>query len=295
MNPRPTYRVAREAATTVVIDADNGLGHPAGIMAMRATIEKARQHGVAHGWVYNSNHYGIAGYYAMMALEHDMIGISSTNSVRYAVPTYGRDLMIGTNPFAFAIPADEEPAFVLDFATTTVPLGRLEVFKRKGLPLLEGWAVDARGEPTTDPDAALAGALLPLGGIGTEFGGHKGYGLGLLCDIMCGVLSGGAFGPQLGVPHADKQKGAVSHWFGAIRIDAVRDVTEFKRDMDRELRAMKASAKAPGWERIYVAGEIEYERAQRYRREGIPVHTTVLKDLKRLAHELEVPFDLVIE
>jgi L-2-hydroxycarboxylate dehydrogenase (NAD+) len=190
MNPRPSYRRVRETPTTVLIDADNGLGHPAAILAMRAIIEKARLVGVAFGNVRNSNHYGIAAYYAMMALEHDMIGFSSTNSVRYAVPTFGRDLMLGTNPFAYAVPAGREPPFVLDFATTTVPLGRLEIYKRRGLPLLEGWAVDAEGEPTRDPDAALAGALLPLGGFGTEQGGHKGYGLGLLSDILCGVLSG---------------------------------------------------------------------------------------------------------
>jgi L-2-hydroxycarboxylate dehydrogenase (NAD+) len=292
MNPRPSYRRVRETATTVLIDADNGLGHPAAILAMRAIIEKARLVGVAFGNVRNSNHYGIAAYYAMMALEHDMIGFSSTNSVRYAVPTFGRDLMLGTNPFAYAVPADREPPFVLDFATTTVPLGRLEIYKRRGLPLLEGWAVDAEGEPTRDPDTALAGALLPLGGFGTEQGGHKGYGLGLLSDILCGVLSGGPFGPQLGLPRADDKQGAVSHCFGAIRIDALRDVAQFKHDMDRELRAFKQSAKAPSYERIYVAGEIEHERALHNRREGIPVHAAVFADLKRLAHELGIPFDL---
>jgi LDH2 family malate/lactate/ureidoglycolate dehydrogenase len=292
MNPKPRYRIVRETETTVLVDADNGLGHPAGILAMRSIIEKAKRAGVAMGSVRNSNHYGIAAYYAMMALEHGMIGISSTNSVRYAVPTGGKDLMLGTNPLAFAIPAKDEPPFVLDFATTTVPRGRLEVFKRKGLPLGEGWAVDAGGEPTRDPQTALDGALLPLGGFGTENGGHKGYGLGLLVDILCGVLAGGAYGPDLGLPSEDNRRGAVSHWFAAIRIDAVRDPAEFARDMDRELRAFKESARTAGVERIYTAGEPEHEKALQHRAHGVPVHASVWADLQALAAELNVPFSL---
>lgn len=292
MNPRPQYRVARETETTVLLDADNGLGHPAGIMAMRRVIEKAKQHGVGLGCVSHSNHYGIASYYAMLALEHDMIGISSTNSVRYGVATFGKDIMLGTNPLAFAIPAGKEPAFVLDFATTTVPRGRLEVFKRKGLPLQFGWAVDKEGEPTTSPDEALMGALLPLGGFGTESGGHKGYGLGLLVDILCGVLSGSPFGTDLGLPWEDNKRGAVSHFFGAFRIDAFRDVAQFKRDMDRELRAFKDSGKAPGQERIYVAGEIEYERTLYNQRHGVPIHEKVWSELAQLAADLGLEFDL---
>ncbi len=291
MNADPPYRIVRETDTTVLVDAGNGLGHPAGILAMRAAIEKAKTFGVAFACVRNSNHYGIAAYYAMMALEHDMIGLSSTNSVRYAVPTFGRDLMLGTNPLAFAVPAGSEPAFVLDFATTTVPRGRLEVHKRKNLPLAPGWAVDSNGVPTGDPRAALEGALLPLGGFGTQGGGHKGYGLGLLVDILCGVLSGGSFGPDLGLPSADDKRGAVSHWFAAMRVEAMRNVDEFKRDMDRELRAFKHSARAPDQPRIYTAGEIEDERARRHRAHGVPLHVSVWRELQALACELDVDFE----
>ena len=197
LKPNPNYEIVHETDTSVPYDANNGLGHPVGKLTMQRVIEKARKHGAAFGAVRNSNHYGIAGYYAMMALEHDMIGMASTNSVRYGAPTFGRDVMLGTNPLAYAIPADKEPAFVLDFARTTVPKGKLEVYKRKGLPLKEGWAIDRNGNMTTDPDEALRGALLPLGGFGTDHGGHKGYGLGLLVDILCGVLSGGKFGTGL--------------------------------------------------------------------------------------------------
>ncbi len=286
------YQIVRETDTTVVLDADNGLGHPAGKLTMQKVIEKAKKHGSAFGSVRNSNHFGIAGYYAMMALEHDMVGIASTNSTRFGAPTFGRSVMLGTNPFAYAVPAKNEPAFVLDFATTTVPKGKIEVYKRKEKPLLEGWAIDENGHSTTDPDAALRGALLPLGGFGTDHGGHKGYGLGLLVDILCGVLSGGGhFGPTLPLV-TDTMEGAVSHWFGAFRIDGFRDVEEFKRDMDTQLRAFKESQKAPGQDRIYVAGEIEFEKANAAREDGVPVHVKVWNSLQALSAELGVPFDL---
>ncbi len=289
--PKPDYRIVRETETSVLYDADNGLGHPVGKLAMEKVLEKAARHGAAFGGVRNSNHFGIAGYYAMLALDRDMIGMASTNSVRYGAPTFGKEVMLGTNPLAFAIPAGREPAFVLDFATTTVPKGKLEVYKRKGLPLKDGWAIDSSGQATTDPDEALRGALLPLGGFGTEGGGHKGYGLGLLADILCGVLSGGKFGTELPVV-TDTMEGAISHWFGAFRVDAFRDVEAFKADMDRELRAFKDSRKVPGEDRIYVAGEPEHEKTQQHREHGVPVHVKVWDGLQKVGGELGIPFDL---
>jgi len=291
LKPQPKYSVVRETVSSVVYDADNGLGHPVSKMAMEHVIAKANEHGAAFGAVRNSNHYGIAGYYAMMALGHDMIGMSSTNSVKYAAATFGREVVLGTNPFAFAVPAGNEPAFVLDFATTTVPKGKLEVHKRKQKRLEPGWAIDSSGNMTEDPEQALRGALLPLGGFGTEGGGHKGYGLGLLSDVLCGVLSGGAFGPTL--PFADETKeGAISHWFGAFRIDAFRDVADFKADMDAELRYFKESSAARGAQRIQVAGEPELMKTAYHREYGIPVHSKVWDSLARLAGELSIPFDL---
>jgi LDH2 family malate/lactate/ureidoglycolate dehydrogenase len=242
--------------------------------------------------VRNSNHYGIAGYYAMMALEHDLIGIASTNTVRYGAPTYGSDMLLGTNPFAYAIPAHNEPAFVLDFATTTVPRGKIEVYNRKEKPLNHGWAIDADGHETTDPQTALKGALLPLGGFGVDNGGHKGYGLGLLVEILCGVLSGGTFGLDLPLPSDGPKPGVISHFFGAIRIDAFRDIAAFKADMDRELRTFKDSRKAPGQDRIYVAGEIEHEKTLYNREHGVPVHVKVWDGLQKMAGELGIPFSL---
>ena len=291
INPAPSYAVVRETPASFLLDADNGLGHPAAIVAMKKAIELAREHGVAFSAVRNSNHYGIAAYYAMLALEHDMIGISSTDSVHFATPTYGRDKMQGTNPFAYAIPAGDEPAFVLDFATTTVTYGKLEVYERKGLQLKPGWAIGADGRETVNPtEARFDGALLPLGGFGTVNGGHKGYGLGALSEILCGVLAGGKFGLELSLPEGPTQTGGLtSHWFGAMRIDALRDVADFKRDMDRELRDFKTSAKAPGCERIYVAGEIEHEHTLEYRRDGIPLLARVWEDLDAMAGEIGIP------
>ncbi len=285
-------KTVRETASSVLVDAGNGLGHPAGKRTMERVIEKAVAHGSAFGAVRNSNHFGIAGYYVMMALEHDLIGIASTNSVRYGAPTFGRDIMLGTNPLAFAIPAQNEPAFVLDFATTTVPRGKLEVYNRKELPLKPGWAIDANGVETLDATVALDGALLPLGGFGTEGGGHKGYGLGLLVDLLCGVLAGGAFATALPLPNDPPQPGRVSHFFGAFRIDGFREVDEFKRDVDRALREFKDSAKTPGADRIYVAGEIEYEKTLDNREHGVPLHVKVWNALEKLADELAMPFDI---
>jgi LDH2 family malate/lactate/ureidoglycolate dehydrogenase len=292
LRPASAVTVVRETPTTIVMDAANGLGHPVAVRAMEAVIAKAAASGSAFGAVRNSNHFGIAGYYAMLALEHDMIGIAATNSVRFAAPTFGREPMIGTNPWAYAIPAKDEPAFVLDFATTTVPRGKIEVYARAGRELAAGWAIDGTGAMTLRPQAALDGALLPLGGFGVDNGGHKGYGLGLLVDIMCAVLSGGAFGGDLPQPSDPAEPGKISHFFGAIRIDGFRDPAAFKADMDRELRAFKDAGKAPGADRIYVAGEIEHETTVRYRASGVPVNPKVWAGLERLAAQLGIPFDL---
>ncbi len=287
---RPTYRVLHESATSYALDAGNGLGHPAGALAMAAVIAKARETGIAFGTVVNSNHYGIAGWYAMRALPYDVIGISSTNSLHLAVPTFGRELLSGTNPFAFAIPAAEEPPFVLDFATTTVTRGKLEVYDRNERPLHDGWAVDRDGTPTNDAKLALHGGLLPLGGFGTENGGHKGYGLALLCEILTGVLGGGLFSHALDGPEGiDARAGITSHWFGAIALERVGDPATFKRDLDRELRTFKGSATAPGAERVYVAGEIEHENTLAHERDGVPIHPKTWAELDAMAERIGIP------
>jgi LDH2 family malate/lactate/ureidoglycolate dehydrogenase len=290
INPRPKYTTVRETPASILIDADNGLGHPVAHHAMERTIEKAKKAGIAFGAVRNSNHYGIAGYYAMMALRHDMVGISSTDSIHFAVPTFGRDRMQGTNPFAIAVPAGEEEPFVLDFATTTVTYGKLEVFERRGRKLEPNWAVDGEGKPTDDPGARHWGALLPLGGFGTEHGGHKGYGMGALSEILCGVLSGAPFGTDLSVVEGLETPGGITgHFFGAIRVDLLRELDEFKRDMDTELRTFKNSTPLDGYDRVKVAGEVEYETARAYAVDGIPHVERVWEMTDGLAAELGIP------
>lgn len=287
---RPQTAILRESDTALALDAGNGLGHPVSVRAMERTIAKARENGLCFTTVRNSNHYGIAGYYAMMALDENMIGISSTDSIHFAVSTFGAEKMQGTNPFAFAIPAATEPAFVLDFATTTVTYGKLEVYERMGKPLLPGWAVDRHGAPTLDPtEARHLGALLPLGGFGTGGGGHKGYGLGVLSEILCGVLAGGTFGKDLSqIEGPEHPGGSTGHFFAALRIDALRDPSAFKADMDRELQAYKSSRPGPGQTRVYVAGEIEHENEIRSRREGVSHLPKVWEDLDALAAELRI-------
>lgn len=291
MEVQPKVQTVRETPTSILVDAGNGLGHPVAKRTMEQVLAKADKMGAAFAAVRNSNHYGIAGYYAMLGLDKDIIGIASTNTVRYGAPTFGRDILLGTNPLAFAIPTQNEPAFVLDFATTTVPRGKLEVYNRKEKKLNPGWAIDAEGHETLDPQTALKGALLPLGGYGVDNGGHKGYGLGLLVEIICGVLSGGAFGLDLPLPSDGPQPGKISHFFAAFKVDGFRDPADFRRDMDTELRAFKDSAKAPGQDRIYVAGEIEHEKTLFNREHGVPVHVKVWDGLQKLGADLGVPFD----
>ena len=289
VNARPSYTSLSDRPTQFALDAGNGLGHPAGIFAMRKTIEKAHESGLAFATVRNSNHYGIAAYYAMMALEHGMIGLSMTNSTHLAVPTFGRQKTQGTNPIAVAIPASGHPPFVLDMATTGVTFGRLEVSERKGKPLKPGWAVDADGRETLDPTTAMTnGALLPLGGYGTDNGGHKGYGLGALVEILCGVLSGGMFGTALRLDERGLHGGTVGHFFGAFRIDALRDADGFQRDLARELGAFESSAAAPGAERVLTAGEPERANTERFRREGVPIDPKVWDGIDAMAERLGI-------
>lgn len=288
IDPRGADAVVRETPTTLAVDANNGLGHPVSVRTMRRTLDKACEVGCAVATVRHSNHYGIAGYYAMLALERDCIGIASTNAGRLAVPTGGRQLMLGTNPFAFAIPAQNGDAFVLDMATTTVALGKLEIAKRLGKRLLPGWAVDAAGAPTTDPDAGMSGALLPLGGFGSENGGHKGYGLGLLADILCAVLGGGMLAPDMPPRTQMLDSAIVSHFFAAIRIDTFRDVAAFKADVSAELAAFRESAPVPGAERVVVAGDLERERSDRQLREGVGLDPVVVASLARVAEKTGV-------
>jgi L-2-hydroxycarboxylate dehydrogenase (NAD+) len=290
----PDIKVVKETPTTLLLDAGNGLGQVAGVKAMKRCIEKALESGMAFVAVRNSNHYGIAGYYAMMALQHDMMGLSLTNSSPLVVPTYGKEVMYGTNPIAFAVPTGEERPFVLDMATSVVPVGKIEVLRRKGEKIPPGWAVDSEGRLTDDPDLVVKeGRLLPLGGT-AEMRGYKGYGLGVSVDILCGLLSGAAYGPYITRWHMGGRNEPVrlGHFFGAIKIEAFRPIDEFKRDMDDMIRKLKESPKAEGENRIFIHGEKEYEMEDKRKSEGIPLHPKVADNLKEIGEELGVEYNL---
>jgi LDH2 family malate/lactate/ureidoglycolate dehydrogenase len=299
MVARPDVQVVTETPATALIDAGAGLGHPVAYRAMDRAIEKALDVGVSFVSVRNSNHYGIAGYYAMMALEHDCIGVSMTNAGVLVVPTFGRDAMLGTNPIAVAAPAEDERPFVLDMATSIVPRGKLEVYQRQEKPIPLGWATDEAGTPTTDTERVLenfegkrqgTGGLLPLGGAGELLGGHKGYGLSLMVDILSGVLSGSAYANLVYPKDAsgDPLPSNIGHFFGAWRVDAFRPAGAFKAAMDDLQRRLRETPKAEGQDRIYIHGEKEYEIAERYKTDGIPLGPRVAADLEALGQELSV-------
>jgi L-2-hydroxycarboxylate dehydrogenase (NAD+) len=300
MLARPDVRVVTETPTTALIDAGAGLGHPVSYRAMRRAIGKAVEYGSAFVSVRKSNHFGIAGYYAMMALEHDCIGIAMTNAGRLVLPTFARESMLGTNPIAVAAPAGGEYPFVLDMATSTVPMGKLEVYNRLEKPMPLGWASDETGAPITDAGRAMelarkrkGGGLLPLGGAGESLSGHKGYGLALMVEILTGVLAGAAYSELIASEAAaegERKPINLGHFFCALRVDAVRPADEFKASMDDLQQRLKNTPKAEGQNRIYIHGEKEYEEAERRAREGIPLNQKVFADLQDISGEVGVSF-----
>ncbi|MCP4535951.1 MAG: Ldh family oxidoreductase [Chloroflexi bacterium] len=298
---QPEVKVEVETPVTATVDAGAGLGQPVSYRAMETAIQKAVDYGAGFVTVRNSNHYGIAGYYAMMALEHDCIGMSMTNAAVLAVPTFGRDSMLGTNPIAIAAPANEERPFVMDMATTTVPRGKLEVYNRQEKPLPMGWATDETGTPTDDAGRVLdnfieraGGGLLPLGGAGELLGGHKGYGLMMWVDVFCAILSGASYANMVypKTPEGKPLPSDIGHFFGAWRVDAFRPVDEFKAAMDDLQQRIKKTPQAKGASRIYIHGEKEYEEADVRSRDGIPLNPKVAADLKAIGEEVGVEYNL---
>jgi L-2-hydroxycarboxylate dehydrogenase (NAD+) len=285
MKARPDIRVICENPSSALIEGDHGMGMVVGHRAMEIAIGKAKDSGVALVGVRNSRHFGMSAYYAMQALPHDMIGIAMTNASRQVVPTFGREAKFGTNPIAVAVPAKEELPFVLDMATTTAAAGKLEVAARRGAPIPLGWALDERAEATSDPRAAQrARRLLPLGGS-RDGGSHKGYGLAILVEILCGVLTGT-------ITALSSNQLPRGHFFGAVRIDAFRPAGDFQRDMDRLIRELRSTPPINDQSRVYVAGEIEFETEKERKARGIPLHGSVLESLRDLSARLGVPYDL---
>jgi len=286
VNASSQIRIVNETPTTARIDGVGSMGMVVGHRAAELAIEKARQSGVGIAVVRNSRHFGMLAYYAMLALPYDMIGISMTNAGRQVVPTFGLEAKYGTNLLCLAAPALEEPPFVLDMATTTAAAGKLEVAARIGESIPLGWALDEKSEPTADPRAAQqARKLLPLGST-RDGGSHKKYGLAVMVEILCGVLSGTV---ACLTPPATGVRG---HFFGAIDISRFRPVQEFKQELDDLLRDLKSTALEKGREGSYVAGEIEHETGLERSARGIPLHPSTLGYLKELSQRLQVPYDL---
>ncbi len=296
VNATPKIKIVHETPSTAVVDGDSGLGLVVAPFAMRVAIDKAKA--VGTGWVSvkGSNHFGIAGYHAMMALPEDMIGIAMTNASALVAPTFSITRMLGTNPIAVAVPAGNENPFVADFATTTAANGKLELLQRKNLDTPSGWVQDKDGLPSTNAnELKQGGALLPLGSD-REHSSHKGYALGSIVDIFSGVLSGANYGPWVPpfpayVPMPSFMPGdGIGHFFGAMRIDAFRTAAEFKADMDQWIQAFRAAKPVKGQEKVLIPGDPERAMEAIRMQDGIPVVASVVKDLQQLATSFGIDF-----
>ena len=284
-NPRPNWRVVRERASIANIDADRGLGLVIAPRAMEIAIAKARETGVGVVTVHNAGHLGMAAYHAMLALPHDMVGVCMTAAGARMAPTFGREARLGTNPIAVAAPAGEEPAFVLDMATSVVPVNKLRNAYRMGNVLPPGHITDAEGRPIMEPVTAPAEyLLLPLGST-REQGSHKGYGLASVVELLCSIMSGAGFATSLPRTH-------YRHFVAAYDIDAFSDVGEFKRNMDDFIRDLKSTPPAAGQERVMVAGQPEWEMLEERTAKGIPLHKEVVAWFRSTCAEFGVECDI---
>ena len=292
INPRPNWRVVRETPATATIDSDTGLGIIVTPKAMQIAIEKARNVGVGMVTVRNARHLGMASYHALMALEHDMIGLCMTSCPPSVVPTFGAQAMLGTNPIALAAPAGEEPPFVFDAAMSAIAGNKLGLARRLETDLLGGWVADSDGTPIMEEvappvpghESRASPNLLPLGST-RELGSHKGYGMACIVDILGGILTGGGYGANPGRPN-------FGHSVAAYRIDAFMDVGDFKRTMDEWLRMLKSTRPAKGHDRVLYPGMPEAEAEADRRANGIPLHTEVVQWFRDICAELSIPYIL---
>ncbi len=292
--PVTQMEIVRESPTTAVVDGHHGMGQVIGFRSMEMAIQKARQYGMGAVAVRNSAHYGIAGYYPLMATQAGMIGMSFTNARPSIAPTFGVKPMLGTNPIAFGCPSDEPFPFLYDAATSITQRGKLEVLARIHKPAPSGWVIDQDGNDLTDPDDCLErfgkerAALLPLGGAGETLGGHKGYDLATMVEIFSSALQSGSFLWGLtGIgEHGEKTPNKLGHFFMAINVESFTSLEDFKHTVGSILRDLRAATKEPGCTRIYTAGEKEYENEKRVREMGVVIVPDLLKDVKKFIDEL---------
>ena len=287
MNPNPNWRIVRETPGTATIDSDRALGVVITPKAMEIAIEKAGNVGVGMVTVANSRHLGMAVYHAMLALEHDMIGVCMSSVRPTVLPSLGSTVRLGTNPIAVAAPAGSHPPFVFDAATSVVPDNKVDIVRRLGGNLFPGWIGDENGAPIMEavPAPPRDGyQLLPLGSI-PQTGAHKGYGLACVVDILCGGLSGTGYG-------ATRPAEEVAHTVAAYNVEAFIDVDTFKVQMDQWLQTLKDTPPAPGNQRVLVAGQMEWEAEQDRIANGIPLHPEVIGWFQDTCAQMEIPFNL---
>jgi LDH2 family malate/lactate/ureidoglycolate dehydrogenase len=297
VNPEPQVSLVRSTPSTATVDGDNGLGLVVGPRANQMAIDMAEKAG--SGWVsvMNTNHFGIAGYYVLQTVARDMIGWAMTNSTAIVAPLWGIERMLGTNPIAVAFPGKNEPAIVIDMATCTAAYGKIEIALRKGEKIPVGWAIDNQGRATTQPADVLAGgALLPLGSD-RERGGHKGYGLAVMVDLLSGALSGANWGPfappfalRQTIPTRSVGKG-IGHFFGAMRIDGFIDADAFKSQVDEYIHVFRATKPAPGTSGPLIPGDPEREAERTRRDKGVPLILPVVDELRGISKRTGIPFD----
>jgi L-2-hydroxycarboxylate dehydrogenase (NAD+) len=297
INPRPKLRILRETPSTATLDGDNGLGLVVGPKTNALALDKAEA--VGSGWVSvcNTNHFGMAAYYPLQALPRDLIGWAMTNATKLVAPLWGAERMLGTNPIAVAFPGLEEPPVVIDMATSAAAYGKIEIAWRQGLPIPAGWAMDREGFMTTHPEAMIdGGALLPLG-TDREHGGHKGYCLAVMVDMLSAVLSGANWGPfappfalRQEVPASSVGKG-IGHFFGALRIDGFIDPNEFKRRVDEWVRVFRKTKPAPGTPGPLIPGDPERQAESVRWRSGVPLVPAVVDDLRDIAARAGIALD----
>lgn len=276
VNPQGRPRIVHEFGGCVVVDGDNSMGQIGMDFAMRETVRRAESHGIAATAIRGSNHSGAMAYFAIQALPHDMIGIATTNALPTMAPWGGMEKIVGINPLGVAIPTREELPIVHDAAFSGSSHGKIRIHEQKGLPIPAGWALDKAGHPTTDAAAALEGLLLPIG----EF---KGVAMALIMGILSSMLSGAAYGLELGNMADGPTAGLDGHFVAAIKVAAFTEPDAFKARVDQMIREIHNVAKAPGFERTYAPGELEQLREQEYRAHGIPLNEVTLADLRQVA------------
>jgi len=291
LNPLTQFEIVKEGPTTAVIDGHNGMGHVIAFKAMNLAIKKAKEFGMSMVTVRNSTHYGFAGYYPLMAVKENMIGITGTNARPSVAPTFGVENMLGTNPLTFGMPSDDPFPFLLDCATSITQRGKVELYAREGKKMPKGWVIDANGESKTDSEEALkdfikgTAALTPLGGVGEETAGYKGYGYATVVEILSAALQQGAFMKMLlGFENGKKVPYPIGHFFIVIDISAFTEPDNFKKTTGDILRELRASKKMPGQDRIYTAGEKEHETWLSRKDKGVPFNDQLLKEFQGLCN-----------